>query len=131
MRHFVQYHNVEKLGQGCCEDPWDNFAAVTRKAVPCRRGDIIWLVAGEGRPRRYSLCKRFTVEAIEPEVETAYRFRISGKRGTQAQAPIPIDQFAWFPAFLKGQQNFSLGLREIDSRYAHEFESLLHGPVRV
>lgn len=51
MKHFVQYHNVEKMGSG---DSITNFVILTSKSGKDMMGNNVWLICGVGSPRRYS-----------------------------------------------------------------------------
>jgi hypothetical protein len=119
----MQYHNAEKMGYGCAGIDDEPLSIVTEKPVQDIRGEIVWLLCGEGKPRRYGICARFIVKNIErrPGGETI----VSGE-GTLLKREIPLNNEPWFKAFLDDYQNFSLGFREIKEReYIEQLEKLL------
>ncbi len=125
MRHFVQYHNTEEMGQECDTGETAPFEIVTNKRVNHLRGNTVWLVAGKGRhPRRYYLCQHFVVDEVGRKDEARFKFYARGRHGKRFQPLLPIDHYPWFHDFRASQQNFSLGVREIAPRYVAEFEKL-------
>lgn len=64
MRHFLAYHNAEKMGYSCEAIPEPRVK--TSKAVVGLEGVTVWLVSGEGKsPKRYYLAARFISEKCE------------------------------------------------------------------
>jgi hypothetical protein len=116
MRHFVQYHNAEKMR------PYDSSRAglgiVTNKvgrALPVP-GDRIWLVTGEGRPRRYLLCSWFDVSKIVPKRLGSFGTEVTGEKGQNLKTFLPLDSKSWFPRFRKKCGNFGRGLVAIEDQ---------------
>lgn len=65
MRHFLAYHNAQKMGYSCTAIPMPSVK--TSKAVSGLEGVTVWLVAGEGKtPKSYYLASRFVVEECSP-----------------------------------------------------------------
>jgi hypothetical protein len=50
MKHFVVYHNPEKMGYSA--DELTEPCIVTNKAVEGLIGNRIWLIQGKGKPRQ-------------------------------------------------------------------------------
>jgi hypothetical protein len=71
MASYLQYHNAARMGWV----PLDRrpfldtrLGIVTRRAAARRAvGGVVYLVVGLGRPRRYFLWERFTVESVRLE----------------------------------------------------------------
>jgi len=123
VKHFVQYHNVEKMDGR----PSESYILTKKsgKFVEEVKGNKIWLISGDGRPRHYALCAFFIADEIRLTNESGYKYRISGKTGRLLVPEVPLDQQSWFRRFLAAQQNFSLGLREIGSPFVEELERLV------
>lgn len=112
---------AEKMGRECGELEADQFRVVTNKVVRDLRSSMMWLVAGQGSPRRYSPCARFTVGDVGPAEGGEFRHVVSGKRGTYFGR--------WSPSMKRsGSASFSTG--RFQSRASRDFATLQHG-VRV
>lgn len=127
MNHYIQYHNCETNGNTASEEAAEsNLAIRTTKKAANVIGNRIWLIAGEGKPKRYYLCYTFIADQIECEDSMNV---ISGAKGKKfTPEPIEISKQPWFRNFLKEMANFSLGLRKLPDRYIENFTSLIsHG----
>src|SRR5579871_3592014 len=114
MRHFVQYHNPEKMGHPCgLSDDYSIFTNKPFSLLATLPGNLVWLIGGEGRPRQYSLCYVFLVDEIGESDEPAFRWYARGERGRQFRPPLRLDHDPWFRSFLWRHANFSLGLRAL------------------
>jgi len=125
MEDYVQYHNSDKRGFSCFELAKDeDFKIVTNKVLAKKLiGHRVWLIGGEGNPRRYYLCSTFVVDQVQ-KVSGEYRYVLSGQEGLFFEPPILLNNFPWFKDFLKSQQNFSMGLRKIEEIYAEELRKI-------
>lgn len=124
MKHFVQYHNTEKMGHDCGALESDTFEMVTDKSIRHLPGNTVWLVAGKGKnPRRYYLCKVFVVDEVGDD-DGDYKYYASGNQGKRFRPLLPIDSFPGFAEFRESQTNFSLGVREIEPRFVQIFQQL-------
>jgi len=113
MRHFVQYHNPDKMNRF---RPSATFGIVTNKRAGLVEGDVVWLVTGEGRPRRYFLCETFVAEKITSRSSGHFRYRISGSDG-KALYPLRVDKASsWFQELLRVTGNFRYGLQRISNK---------------
>ena len=118
MEEYVQYHNADLMGYWCEEEEEGNFGVVTNAHwAPKMVGKRIWLIGGEGKPRRYYLCYYFIVDWVEEETQGNFRYLLGGTRGRRFTPPILLNEFPWFKAFLRSQQNFRFGLRKIDEEF--------------
>lgn len=113
MKHFVQYHNAKKMGYPC--ECLTDFHILTSSNSVSRmeRGDIVWLIGGQGTPRTYSLCNVFIVDGVERH-DGKFTHRAYGTRGAFFPSPLPIDRFPWFHEFLLRRGNFGLGFQELN-----------------
>lgn len=122
MDHFVQYHNIEKFGDGRGDgDPLRIFAAKSVKWLP---GNTVWLIAGKGQPRTYALRKVFVVDEIGLADVDGFKYFARGLRGTRFDPPLPLEDEAWFPDFLRSMQNFRYGLTKIPDEFLPYFQAL-------
>jgi len=134
VRHFIQYHNPDRMGEAFCFRGW--FAVFTNKShslVASLPEATVWLVGGDGRPRRYFLCYSFIVDQVGAADHPAFRWYVSGSSGTLYDPAVRIDGDCWFYDFLRRQANFSLGLRELSTADREHLEGRavrLHMPLR-
>ncbi len=130
MEHYVQYHNADVRGFSCFElSPNEGFSIVTNKALAKTKlvGNRVWLIGGEGKPRRYYLCLTFIVEQVE-EIKGEFQYLASGQKGQFFDPPIFLNDLPWFKDFLHSQQNFSMGLRKIKSTYVAALQKISKQP---
>ena len=111
MRHFVQYHNIDRDGSAP-----DGMVACTNKPAPDSVGHVVWVIAGRGRPRVYSLLKAFVVEHLDPPGDEPARHCLRGSQGLCFDPPLGLDEQPWFAPLWKSLGTPSLGLREIRVR---------------
>jgi len=112
MSHYVVYHNPDAMDYPASEIV--GFSVVTDKAVPPDlEGSTIWLLTGEGSPRRYYLVQRFTADRIESGEDQGFRTRVAAGTGDHFRPMIRIDEEQWFRDFLRSQGNFAFGLQRI------------------
>ena len=110
-QHFVVYHNPEKIGYSANEihEP----CIVTNKSVDGLVGNRIWLIQGEGRPRRYVLRGTFIVASTGPDTDDGFRHLVRGRKGEFFTTPLCISALPWFDRFKRSQGNFAFGLQRI------------------
>lgn len=83
-------------------------------------GSRVWLIAGEGSPRKYKLRAMFIISAIEASDKPAFKNKVTGKAG-QLLNPMPIlNAEPWFPAFVEEQGRFAFGFNQIKNTLAIE-----------
>lgn len=111
MRHWVQYHNTERMGG----PPRSRgvHSIVTNKKINDLPGDTIWLIAGEGKPRTYTVCGRFVVDGVEQIDDPEFDYVISGHEGYRFRRYAVLHDCSWFPELLRRTNNFSLGLSRL------------------
>jgi hypothetical protein len=112
MRHFVAYHNSDKMGY---EDS-DPTGLYTSKSTS-QTGDLIWIVTGSGKsPKRYSLTSWFIVSEIEQADDPRFGLSVRGTEGGALEPAPALNGLPWFQDFFKRMAHFSLGLHEITER---------------
>lgn len=126
MNHYVQYRNPALVGDNCMEGIGGAFAIGTNKSSVRRLpGHKVWLLCGQGRPRRYFLRNWFLVDEIGEDPDAGrFRFYAQGQVGHWFQPPLPLDELPWFREFRHMQSNFSFGLNRISEPFVVEFERL-------
>ena len=130
--HYVQYRNPALVGGNCREGIGGDFAVGTNKGLVRQLpGNKVWLICGQGRPRRYFLRHWFIVdevgevsEAGEDGRDGLFRFDAQGRIGRWFQPPRRLDGLLWFHEFRRVQSNFSFGLNPIAAPFVVEFERL-------
>jgi hypothetical protein len=122
VKNYVQYHNTAT--QGALGTPPDGgFRMFATKSIHHLVGQKVWLISGEGAksPKSYYLRYWFNVEEIKEGTPNIAH----GFSGHRFDTPIHLNAMPWFREFLRRQQNFSLGVREIQSEFIGKFEEAL------
>jgi len=77
MRHFIAYHNSEKMGYED-SDPTVLYTSKTSSEI----GDAIWIITGSGKsPKRFSLTSWFVVNEIAATDDARFAFAVRGTEG--------------------------------------------------
>lgn len=91
----------------------DMFRVYTNKPVGDLRGNTIWVIAGQGSPKKqYALTSIFTVTDVGEAEHPDFKNYASGD-GHQFDPPAELNELDWFTELLKKMANFSLGLQQI------------------
>jgi hypothetical protein len=127
--HYVQYRNPALVRGDCGEGIGGDFVIGTNKGLVRQLpGNKVWLICGQGRPRRYFLRHWFLVDEVgevgEADGVSLFRFYAQGRIGQWFQPPLPLDGLPWFHEFRRIQSNFSFGLNPITAPFVAEFERL-------
>lgn len=125
MKHFVSYHNADKMGYAY-EDAVP-FSVGTTKSVDRLVGNRVWSISGEGKPRTYRLHDTYIVDRIGISEQDEFVNVALGSTGIVLDPPAVLNHLPWFPAFLKSQSNFSLGLQQIKEDFVAHFVALTPG----
>ena len=122
-KHFVQYHKTDDDGPPARTR---DFGIETKKSVDNLHGNTVWLISGEGSPKKYHLECRFVVDQTGPiEKPDDVTYYAKGKNGMRPPHPILLNEFPWFQK-LKGSLGvFGFGLSEIGQSTVSELEKLL------
>ena len=113
MRHFLTYHNAQKMGYSCTKIPTPR--ARTGKPVRGLEGSTVWLVAGEGgSPKSYFLAAHFVVDKCESDkhLGTKLTNEVSGA-GVLHGPRLRLDGSSLLEGLRRGSANFVSGFSEI------------------
>lgn len=116
MRHFIAYHNTEKMGRRLHEgrEVNDLLGVSTSKPVEKLLGNLVWFVTGEEfAPRRFSLASVFRVTETGDEEGNEFKHFASGP-GHVFDPPIPLNDVVWFAKVRHVTGNFGLGVQEVN-----------------
>ena len=115
MRHFVAYHNTERMGQSLREG--DPLRLLTNKPVQRLVSNTVWFVVGSGTDsREYALGSVFVVDDVGETHSEKFKWYAAGS-GWIFDTPPVLNQFDWFPDFFRNMAHFSLGVREITDQH--------------
>lgn len=118
MHDYVVYHKAEKMGYPALDI--ENLAIYTKKPTDGAKGNRVWLIAGEGSPRKYYLRATFLIGAVEPSDKPVFTSRVTGTDG-QLLDPMPaLNSEPWFPGFVAEQGRFAFGFNRIKNITAIE-----------
>lgn len=120
---FIVYHNPDVMGP-LADEP--TFEVFTNKSVAGgKHGDRVWLITGEGTPRKFLLACWFYIDEFKSGDDLGFKNCVSGSDG-EAFAPfIEIKQDEWFTQLKRDQGNFAFGFSRINTPGAVEqLESL-------
>lgn len=113
MKHFVQYHNTEKMGYSASTMPEPRM--FTDKSVKNVSGNAVWLISGEGKSP-----KSFYLAAVFKSNRTSTGTYDHPKYKNAAYGPghifgetIEVTRLPWFQQLKSDQKNFKNGLSEV------------------
>jgi hypothetical protein len=99
---------------------------LTNKSTSNVAGSRIWLITGEGQPRKYFLVLWFLADVVESGEDEGFKTRVAGEHGQRFDPMIPLDDEEWFLEFKRTRANFSLGFSPInESLFVEGFERLI------
>jgi hypothetical protein len=111
VRHFVAYHNINRMGRALHEG--EPLRLLTDKPVRPLLHNTVWVVVGEGdSPKRYSLGSVFVVNDVGETREDGFGHYATGP-GHVFEPPPELNGLEWFPDFFRGVAHFSLGVQEV------------------
>jgi hypothetical protein len=111
MKHFIAYHNTEKMGRPLHEG--EPLRLLTGKSVDRLIGHTVWFITGESSgERQYALGSVFRVNEVGDAAEEGFKHFATGP-GHVFRPPIPLNDEQWFPDLLRSMGNFGLGLQEV------------------
>lgn len=111
MRHFIAYHNTEKMGRPLHDA--EPLRLLTKKPVNHLLQNTVWFVTGEGAgARQYSLASVFRVSEVGEAAEEGFK-RFAAGPGHVFQPPVPIKDMQWLPEILRATGRFGFGVQEV------------------
>jgi hypothetical protein len=142
VKHFVGYHNFERMERTSEYDPIEPelpgageaggaagsghlFGFATGKKPDRFLGNVLWGIQGQGKPRDYFLFDWFLVEAVEKIGTGPFGYWLRGSRGVSIDSGIFLNDLPWFPEFRTLNRNFSMGIQEIAPRFVPPLCALL------
>lgn len=118
VQDFIVYHNPDAMGP---LEPNDDFGVVTNRGLGSATiGDRVWLITGEGTPRKYFLASWFYIDEFSSGVEDGFKHAIVGKNGQNFDPFAEIEQDEWFNQLKQDQGNFAFGFSRINTPGAVE-----------
>lgn len=111
MLNYVVYHKAEKMGYPALDV--NHLGVYTKKPTGGSVGSRIWLIAGEGSPRRYFLRATFLIKSFAASDRPDFATLIVGTDG-QLLDPMPaLNDEPWMHDFVKEQGRFAFGFNPI------------------
>jgi hypothetical protein len=111
MRHFIAYHNTEKMGRPLQDG--GPLRLLTNKQISHLLQETVWFITGEGTgERQYSLGSVFRVAEVGDADEDGFK-RFATGPGHVFQPPISVKDMDWFPEVMRTTGRFGLGVLEI------------------
>jgi hypothetical protein len=122
VRHAAVYHNPERMGYSVAG--YRRACFLTNKRVTAGAvGTRVWLLTGEGRPRRYYLRGTFTVARFESAADEGFRWRVWGEGARYFVPLIDVTDAGWFDPFRRSQGSFAFGWQTIaEARFVRALE---------
>lgn len=118
VQDFIVYHNPDAMGP---LEPSDDFGVVTNRGVGSAKiGDRVWLITGEGNPRKYFLAKWFYIDEFASGEDDGFKHAITGVEGQNFDPFVEIEQGEWFTQLKQDQGNFAFGFSRINTPGAVE-----------
>ena len=128
MTDYVVYHKKEKMGYPALEV--NNLQAYTNKEIAYAADSRIWLIAGEGVPRKYFLRATFRMKDVVPSKNPKFATLVVGSHGSLFDPMPELSIETWFDEFKNQQGNFAFGLNRIsDSKVVSALNSIAHSSV--
>ena len=128
MTDYVVYHKKEKMGYPALDVK--NLQAYTNGEITNDADSRIWLIAGEGVPRKYFLRATFRIKDVVPSKNPKFGTMVVGSDGSLFDPMPELSTEAWFDEFRNQQGNFAFGLNKIsDSMVISALNSIAHGSV--
>ncbi len=109
MKDLIIYHNPDVLGFSAHE--LEGLKAVTKQENAGLEGERVWVVTGEGKPRRYFLRSYFVVDEIG-QGDTSGTI-LKGIKGRVFDPMPELSDFEWFSKLKSVEGNFRFGPRAI------------------
>lgn len=128
-KHFVIYHNVEKMGEPECF-PNKIFAAYSESTKINGEWEdgIVWIIVGRGRPKQYYLLNHFKINRVLiPWKNFNSKLRtIIGreKEGKWYTPPILLSDKNWCKEFVQHANKFQWPCELTNKNLIHHLKNL-------
>ena len=121
MAEVIVYHNPDSMGYPASQvvEP----VILTNKRVSKDAvGDRIWLITGDGKPRKFFLRGFFIATNVESGEEEGFRTRVMGVNEHFFSPMIEL-KGAWFEDLKRSQGNFAFGYQVVtEGRFVQGLE---------
>jgi hypothetical protein len=111
MADVIVYHNPDSMGYSASEVV-EPVILTNKRVSKDAAGDQIWLITGEGKPRKFFLRGVFTARTVEPGDEEGFRTRVMGVNERFFSPMIEL-KGAWFEDLKRSQGNFAFGYQVV------------------
>ncbi|MFZ5773515.1 MAG: HNH endonuclease [Thermodesulfobacteriota bacterium] len=135
MRHYVAYHNAERMGYPY--EPSGEYSFLSKKALTFLEktvGSFVWVINGSrigSKKTSYTLCAVYIPDQVIDVEDTDFDYIVSGTVGFEFNPVVELNSLPWFPEFLKSQANFSIGISAIhDAKMIGEFTMLTQEDIQ-
>jgi hypothetical protein len=127
MRHFMQLHLVDRYGEPKRE-PNGDFVVHSNKAAEILRATtgIIWLVALERRPTRYSIAWRYQAMGFFGNLHPDFQVCVLGQEGKEFAPRLPLTEEAYHK-LSAATGRFRHGFSKLDAASVGELERIVVG----
>ncbi len=114
MDHWVQYHNVEKMGGW----PTLPFRVLTNKPANTDLiGARVWLILGEGSgQKRFMLHSTFLIDSVRDSDERGFHAEVRGSSGTLFEPAPDIESTYWWQELERCTGNFAFGFTNVTGK---------------
>jgi len=111
MTEYIQYHKIKTQGS-----VRDNAFVYSRRNIDIKKGERIWLIAGEmiGNRHRYYLVKSFTFTAKRQKDEWVY---YGGENVINKGKTIDLTDRDWFKELIEKIGRGAFGISRLPEKY--------------
>lgn len=125
MSEVIVYHNPDSMGYPASEVTGPEVLTDKRLSDDAV-GDRIWLLTGEGQPRRFFLRGVFKADCVESGEDEGFRTRVRGSNAKFFDPMIELTNREWFRDLKRSQGNFAFGYQTVsDPRFVRGLESAI------
>jgi hypothetical protein len=111
MKNYIVYHNPKSMGYSAREI--NELSVVTNKNARSTEGNRVWILTGEGAPRKFYLVGTFIIRVVSASGHEKYSTRLSGTYGQLFKPIIDIGGEEWFQDLKRNMGNFAFGFQSI------------------
>lgn len=121
MKHFVVYHNTEKMGYEL-KSSGQGVGFLTNKSLRFLEGVTghkVWMITGAKGSRNkncYHLFGYYIADEVKESTNSDFDYWIGGKQVELLKESEELNGFYWFWQLFRSQGSFAFGLREIKDK---------------